>query len=358
MLPHSPASLWKSSSALAHAREQSLAWARNEVRRRRQAAAAADRQVYQDSHLGYFHLEFFRREFPQIIATLPPHFTALEAGAGMGWHAALLAAHGASRVLATEVAWSGENPYALPNIHALYRLAERDAQLKALLHFDRDPDGHLQRVAIGQGRVQFARAVAEALPAPDESFDLVYTVNCLEHLPRLGESFAEAARVLRPGGVLFASTEPLYFSAFGHHLDDIFPLPWGHLLWEPAELADLVVRESGAGREWAPGQPLTASILLEKVFPSLNGATPGDIKAPLLAGPWELDGWVDIAHDSHEALALKVGIREALKCVPTDALLLAGLKLRLRKNEARRGLRLPLRLSHLLRRRLRFLTAR
>jgi SAM-dependent methyltransferase len=57
------------------------------------------------------------------------------------------------------------------------------------------------RAAIQSGRVQLARGTAEVLPFPTARFDKLLAVNCVQFwdLPR---AFAEAQRVLRPGGVL------------------------------------------------------------------------------------------------------------------------------------------------------------
>lgn len=46
------------------------------------------------------------------------------------------------------------------------------------------------------------RADAARLPVPDASVDAVLIVDALHHIPDQGGTLAEAARVLRPGGVL------------------------------------------------------------------------------------------------------------------------------------------------------------
>ena len=51
-------------------------------------------------------------------------------------------------------------------------------------------------------------ADAEALPFADDSFDLVLGHAVVHHLPDLEAAFAEAARVLRPGGRLVIAGEP------------------------------------------------------------------------------------------------------------------------------------------------------
>jgi SAM-dependent methyltransferase len=56
--------------------------------------------------------------------------------------------------------------------------------------------------------VETAACDAAELPFEDESFDLVLGHAVLHHLPDLERSFAEFARVLRPGGTLFFAGEP------------------------------------------------------------------------------------------------------------------------------------------------------
>jgi SAM-dependent methyltransferase len=56
--------------------------------------------------------------------------------------------------------------------------------------------------------VETAACDAAELPFDDETFDLVLGHAVLHHLPDLERSFAEFARVLRPGGTLFFAGEP------------------------------------------------------------------------------------------------------------------------------------------------------
>jgi SAM-dependent methyltransferase len=56
------------------------------------------------------------------------------------------------------------------------------------------------------GRFRFLVGNAVRLPLQPASFDLVITMEMIEHVPRWREFLAEAARVLQPGGRLIVST--------------------------------------------------------------------------------------------------------------------------------------------------------
>ncbi|MEN9878317.1 MAG: SAM-dependent methyltransferase [Planctomycetes bacterium] len=54
-------------------------------------------------------------------------------------------------------------------------------------------------------QIKFVQGDACVLPFPDHSFDRVTAVECIFHFPSRQQFFAEAARVLKPGGKLFVS---------------------------------------------------------------------------------------------------------------------------------------------------------
>lgn len=56
---------------------------------------------------------------------------------------------------------------------------------------------------IGMGEV-FSVYDGKKLPYDDESFDLIISETVLEHVPNIEDYYSEAARVLKPGGVLIA----------------------------------------------------------------------------------------------------------------------------------------------------------
>ncbi len=88
-------------------------------------------------------------------------------------------------------------------------LLERGAALAAV-----EVDGALAAALRAEyaGRVEIHEADAAALPFPDGSFDVVVCFTMLHHVPsaeRQDRLFAEAARVLRPGGVFAGSDSRL-----------------------------------------------------------------------------------------------------------------------------------------------------
>lgn len=71
-------------------------------------------------------------------------------------------------------------------------------------------------------RVRFAVGGAEAIDAPDASFDAVFMFKSLHHVPvgSMRQALAEIHRVLRPGGAAWF-TEPVYWGPFNELLSMI-----------------------------------------------------------------------------------------------------------------------------------------
>jgi SAM-dependent methyltransferase len=77
-----------------------------------------------------------------------------------------------------------------------------------------DARQHAKNLAEPQTGLSFVAGVAEAIPAPDASFDLALMLKSLHHVPvgSMARALNEVARVLRPGGHLYVS-EPVYAGA-------------------------------------------------------------------------------------------------------------------------------------------------
>ena len=96
---------------------------------------------------------------------------------------------------------------------------------KALLPFAQEVAGidieweHLEIAAGNVPEAQFDLAACEALPYPQDSFDLVLSHEVLEHVSDDRQAVAEMVRVLRPGGraVIFVPNRLYPFETHGHY---------------------------------------------------------------------------------------------------------------------------------------------
>ena len=80
-------------------------------------------------------------------------------------------------------------------------------------------------------RVSLLNMDGMRLSFPDHSFDFVISANVLEHVPDPGLFLSEAARVLKPTGLCYMETAPVWTSARGHHImesmiERMCPLEW------------------------------------------------------------------------------------------------------------------------------------
>lgn len=77
------------------------------------------------------------------------------------------------------------------------------------------------RRALGAGG-RYALAAAEALPFPDDSFDLVYCLSTLEHVEGVEAAVGEMVRVLRPGGAVLLYA-PNAWALYENHYKIFWP---------------------------------------------------------------------------------------------------------------------------------------
>jgi SAM-dependent methyltransferase len=85
--------------------------------------------------------------------------------------------------------------------------------------------------------VPFARADAASLGIfPSDTFDVIYSFDAFEHFTDPAAVLCEAHRILRPGGVLYASFGPLYHSPHGGHQFLSLDVPYCHLLFRREDL--------------------------------------------------------------------------------------------------------------------------
>lgn len=121
---------------------------------------------------------------------------------------------------------------------------------------------------------EFYQMDGQNLTFANSSFDLVISLNVLEHVPNPVKYLQECYRVLRPGGFGFFSWYPLWSGATGHHihpdmvrqkaqnlgltpphysLDDTSIPHWGHLLFSHSQMLSFLLAEKNyhpALAEW------------------------------------------------------------------------------------------------------------
>jgi SAM-dependent methyltransferase len=85
---------------------------------------------------------------------------------------------------------------------------------------------------------------ASRLQLADASIDLAYSYNVFEHLPDPAATFAEIARVLRPGAHFVLSFGPLGWSAHGAHMYKAIAVPYVTVLCQRPTI-DTIVRAHG-----------------------------------------------------------------------------------------------------------------
>src|SRR3954452_2650552 len=144
---------------------------------------------------------------------------------------------------------------------------------------------------------------AERLPFDDASFDLVFGHAVLHHIPDLDAAFAEFARVLRPGGVLFFAGEP------SRRGDRIAAVPkqaaWRAApLWRAALRAEPAAHRSG-GHGPEGDHALEANVDVHAFAPSeLSGfARRAGLRHPKVRGEELLANWFGWTSRTLEASA-------------------------------------------------------
>jgi ubiquinone/menaquinone biosynthesis C-methylase UbiE len=96
---------------------------------------------------------------------------------------------------------------------ALIAFAEKGAQCAGIECFDTSLERGRLRAADHGVEVDLRKGLAESIPFPDASFDLVMLDNVLEHVTDRPGTLREVRRVLKPGGLLYMVT-PKPFSLY------------------------------------------------------------------------------------------------------------------------------------------------
>lgn len=90
---------------------------------------------------------------------------------------------------------------------------------------------YLERARESYGdKIKFVQTTTANIPLDDNSVDVVYTIDTVEHLSRAEDIFMEVFRLLRPGGLFLVHFNP-WLNPYGSHLEDIIAFPWPHVVF-------------------------------------------------------------------------------------------------------------------------------
>ena len=94
--------------------------------------------------------------------------------------------------------------------------------------------------------VSYLRESISALDSiENDSFDVIYSTAVFEHVFDIPGALNECQRILKPGGIAFILSSPLWNSPFGHHYKNMLEnYPWMHLVLGQAEAVDFLTRNN------------------------------------------------------------------------------------------------------------------
>jgi SAM-dependent methyltransferase len=95
--------------------------------------------------------------------------------------------------------------------------------------------------------VRLMKMDATAMAFDDDTYDLLISRSAIEHIVPVEKAFEEMARVVRPGGLIYLSTDP-YFSPRGCHKSGIVNIPWAHASLSLQEYRRFVTESEGEDR--------------------------------------------------------------------------------------------------------------
>jgi SAM-dependent methyltransferase len=119
----------------------------------------------------------------------------------------------------------------------------------------------------------FVQSESDHVPAPNDTFDVVFSWSVFEHVDDPVEMLREVSRILKPDGVFFLQLWPFFSSQHGGHLWLTIDEPFAHLTRSPSSIEDDLA-----------GEPATdPSRAADDEFRSLNRLTLDSLQRALLA---------------------------------------------------------------------------
>jgi SAM-dependent methyltransferase len=131
---------------------------------------------------------------------------------------------------------------ASPHGYAMEKCFERGVSRYVGIGLDIEATEELN-VGGSQGQLRYMNA--QDLEFADRTFDAVVSMSTFEHIADVPQALREIHRVLKPGGKVLLSFEPLWTCAYGHHLHHFGEIsalvpPWAHLVWDREQMASFL----------------------------------------------------------------------------------------------------------------------
>jgi len=100
-----------------------------------------------------------------------------------------------------------------------------------------------ETVSFGDSEGELRYMNAQDLAFENDSFDLVVSMSTFEHIADVPRALSEIHRVLRPGGTVLVTFEPLWTCSYGHHLHHLGSVSglvpgWAHLFWDRNQMRE------------------------------------------------------------------------------------------------------------------------
>lgn len=186
---------------------------------------------YQESADMAFHRQEVDRMFELLAVekiSLDASMRVLDVGGGAGIHSGFLSTM-VDRVVCMDFI-DQEKRY--------------DGQLVKLMAEKFQRNGH----GFDVGRFEFHQGDAMNLMYRDDWFDAIVSFNAFEHIPDPELALREMLRVVKPGGHIYLTFDPIWTCDSGSHFYYRIPRPWEHLLTDD-ETFVAMMREAGASDE-------------------------------------------------------------------------------------------------------------
>jgi SAM-dependent methyltransferase len=158
-------------------------------------------------------------------------------------------------------------------------------------------------------RLAFVQSDVATIPAPNDTFDVVFSWSVFEHVERPIAMFHEIHRILKPSGVLFLQLWPFYGSQHGGHLWQSIDEPFAHLDRSPFQVEKDLQGKRGTDQ----------SRSADDEFRSLNRITVDALQHAMLAARLRIS--------KVELIAEPVHIPPSLAHLPLTDLAVSGIKL-------------------------------